>query len=75
MPCLNFEGRWPGFGTRRYFRHNVVSCSSLKIGVGLASGQVLRCTNLRGLLRIRMTDSLVQGQPLAVRPCREAVWC
>lgn len=38
-------------------------CFSLKIGVGLASGQALCCTNLRGLLRIRTTDSLVQGQP------------
>lgn len=43
-----------------------MSCSSLKIGVGLASGQVLCCTNLRGLLRIRTTDSLVQGQPLGL---------
>lgn len=40
-----------------------MSCFSLKIGMGPASGQALCCTNLRGLLRIR---SLVQGQPLGL---------
>lgn len=48
---------------RSYFKHNVVSCFSSKIGVGLASGQALCCTNLRGLLRIRRTEGLVQGPP------------
>lgn len=43
-----------------------MSCFSSKIGVGLASGQALCCTNLRRLLRIKRTKSLVQGQPLGL---------
>lgn len=43
-----------------------MSCFSLKIGMGLASGQALCCTNLRGLLRIRTTESLVQVPPLGL---------
>lgn len=40
-----------------------MSCFSLKIGVGLALGQALSCRNLRGLLRIRRTEGLVQRLP------------
>lgn len=43
-----------------------MSWFSSKIGMGLASGQALCCTNLRRLLRIRRTESLVQGQPLGL---------
>lgn len=43
-----------------------MSCFSSKIDMDLASEQDLCCTHLRGLLRIRMTETLVQGQPLGL---------
>lgn len=38
-----------------------MSFFSSRVGVGLALGWALCCTNLRRLLRIRRTGSLVQG--------------
>lgn len=40
-----------------------MSFFSSRAGAGLALGWALCCTNLRRLLRIRRTGSLVQGQP------------
>ena len=72
MPCLGFEGSWSGFGTRYYFRHNVVSFFSLRVGMGLALGQ----TVLHKFEEASEDQKDWEfGSGTAMGPHREAVWC